>query len=335
MTKTPATRPTATRADVARHAGVSSAVVSYVVNNGPRPVAPATRERVLAAIAALGYRPNAAARALRLGSAEMIGLVIPDNRNPFINELAHAVEVAAAARGHVMVLANSDGSAAIEEAQLRNLAARQVDGLLLISVGATVDPAALASLEVPVVLLDRGSGTEGFGSVGTDLYAGAVAGVEHLLGHGHQNIGLAIGVASDGRLDGRERGFRDALAAASLPPGPVVRAAFTRDGGYRAGRQLLAGGRPTAVFASSDMQAVGMLHAFHEAGVRVPDDIAVVSFDGSPEAEFCWPPLTTLAQPVAAMAEAAVDALLGGPSAEPRHHAFDAQLVIRRSCGCA
>jgi LacI family transcriptional regulator len=331
-----APRGPVTRNDVARYAGVSTAVVSYVVNGGPKKVAPATAAKVQDAIRVLGYRPNAAARALKLGSSETIGLVIPDNSNPFFSLLAHAVEDAAAELGYALLLTNSDGNLAKERRNLRNLAARQVDGVVLSSVMMEPDVADLRSADIPTVLLNHSADAPGFNSVGVDLVAGARSAVEHLIGHGHTNIALAMGTNVANEFDGREQGWLQALAAAGLPEGPIVRAEFTREGGYRAGQRLLtSASRPTAVFASSDMQAIGILRALHEAGISVPADMALTSFDGSAEAEFSWPALTTVEQPVRTMAAAAVNALIGTQRGnEPEHLIFETGLRVRNSCGC-
>lgn len=328
-----AAKPTPTRKDVARLAGVSTAVVSYVVN-GSKNVSPATEAKVRDAIAALGYRPNAAARALKLGSSEMLGMVIPDATNPFFAALTHAVEVAAAERGYALLIANSAGSLAAERRHLGNFAGRRLDGVFLSSVLFEPDLRDLESADIPAVLLNHSTESPGFASVGVDLGRGARAAVEHLVQHGHRRIGLIMGTNTGGNLDAREVGWRTGLEDAGLPAGPVMRGPFSREAGYQAGRWLLnEADRPTAVFASSDLLAVGLLLAMHEAGVRIPEDLAIVSFDGSPEAEYSWPPLSTLAQPVEAMARAAVAALID--SADPkRNRIFPAELIRRSSCGC-
>lgn len=332
----PSPRGPVTRKDVARFAGVSTAVVSYVVNGGPKKVAPATEAKVQDAIRVLGYRPNAAARALKLGSSETLGLIVPDIANPFFSLFSHAVEDAAAALGYALVLSNSDGNLAKERRNVRNLAARQVDGVLLASVLFEPDLEVLETADIPAVLLNQERDAPGFNSVGVDLAAGARIAVEHLIGHGHTNIGLAMGTNVSGSTDGRELGWRQALQEAALPEGPIAYSAFTRPGGYAAGQRLLASvNRPTAIFATSDMQGIGLLRAIHEAGLSVPGDIAIASFDGSADSEYSWPPLTTVEQPVVAMAEAAVGALLeAGRGGKPRHRIFPTTLRIRQSCGC-
>jgi len=324
-----------TRSDVARYAGVSTAVVSYVVNSGPRPVAEATAERVRDAIRVLGYRPNASARALRTGSTQMLGLVVPEIGNPLFAEMAIAVEQCAARRGHAVLLVNSESDPQVERTLIRSLTARQVDGIIISTVqhgSAVVD---LPTLGVPVVLLNTFRAQDGVETVGVDAREGARLGVEHLIGHGHARIGLIIG--GGGEVEAREHGWQDATRAAGLPDGPLAREPFTREGGYRGALRLFgASDRPTALFASSDMQAIGALRALGELGLRVPEDVAVLSFDGTDEAEYAAPRLTVVRQPVEEMAEEAVARLIApDPDRAPHHASFTPTLVIGRSCGCA
>ncbi|NJC24324.1 LacI family transcriptional regulator [Arthrobacter pigmenti] len=328
-----------TRQDVARYAGVSSAVVSYVVNGGPKRVAPATAAKVIDAIEVLGYRPNAAARALKLGSAEMLGLVIPSNTNTFYADMARAVEEAAADQGFALLTSNSSAGTGAESRSLRNFRARQVDGVLLATGSAQPDLSQLKGSNIPVVLLDAFTPWPDVTTIGVDFQTGAARGVRHLIGHGHTDIGLVIGYLAGAIPDKRELGWLDALTEAGLSEGPIVRTTFDREGGYSAGRRMFEGKRrPTAAFVSSDMQAVGMLRAIHELGLSVPDDVAIVSFDGSAESEFSWPPLTTLKQPVQDMAEKAVSVLGSARRGEPApegHHVYGTELIVRRSCGCS
>ncbi|WP_347345928.1 LacI family DNA-binding transcriptional regulator [Microbacterium sp.] len=335
MPHTPApTKPAATRNDVARLAGVSTAVVSYVVNGSKR-VSPATETRVREAIAMLGYRPNRAARALRLGSSETLGMVVPDSTNPFFASLAHAVEQSAAERGYDLLMANSDGSLALERRHIDHFATRRVDGVFVCSSIVEPDLRALEQADIPAVLLNQYVATPGVDSVSVDLAGGSRLAVEHLAAHGHRTIGLVIGTNTDNTVDAREVGWRETIARLGLVAGPVLRQPFNRSGGYDAGRWLLDGAvRPTALFVGSDRQAVGLLKALHEAGVRVPEEIAIVSFDGSEDAEYSWPPLSTVAQPIEEMARAAVSALIDGEG-EKHHRVFEPTLIRRASCGCA
>jgi LacI family transcriptional regulator, galactose operon repressor len=319
-----------TRNDVARYAGVSTAVVSYVVNEGPRRVAPETRERVLEAIRVLGYRPNATARALRMGTTRTFGLITPDGGNPMFAELAKAIDKEASARGYVVLQTSADGDPVTEQAKIAELLIRQVSGLLLVA--PTEDPD-LTEVGIPVIAINRVLPT--VSSVRPQYRAGARAGVNHLLGHGHRTIGLVIGGrGTGGRAPERELGWRDALRQVGLEEGPIARARFSRQGGYDAGKELLAATkRPTAIFASSDLQAVGVLRAIHEAGLRVPEDIAVVGFDGTAETEYSWPPLTVVRQPLDRMAREAVSRLIDGEDTI-QALTYPTDLILRTSCGC-
>jgi len=322
-----------TRADVARYAGVSTAVVSYVINSGPKPVAAETAARVRAAIERLDYRPNPNARALRTGTTEMLGLVLSDSTNPYFVELAAAIEAAAAKRGHALMLGNSHGDRPTERRLIDDLAGRQVDGLIVGIVERPDYAGGRGWPSLPIVWLDATEPVPGYSSVGSDGRAGAATGVRHLVEvHGHTSVGLVIG--DQGTTDPREHGWRDTLHAADLPDGPVARVPWTREGGYEGGLRLLGRKeRPTAVFASSDLQAVGVLRAARELGLRVPEDLAMVSFDGTKESAFSGPPLTVIRQDIEAMAERAVTLILDH-EAEPSHHSFPTSLILRESCGC-
>jgi len=321
----------ATRADVARYAGVSPAVVSYTVNAGPKPVADATRARVLEAIRVLGYRPNAAARTLKIGSTKMLGLIVPDSSNPFFAQYGHAIEDAAAAQGYALLVVNVGGAEGELASSIRSLAARQVDGMLMAFEPDIDGLSEIAAAGIPAVSLNASTAVAGLPAIGSDLYGGARAGVQHLIGHGHRSIAF---VGEPDPLDERQRGWRDALLAAGLQPGPLAGAAFTREGGYAAGKELAAQTpRATAVFVSSDMQASGVLRAFHEAALSLPQDFAVVSLDGSPESEYTWPALTTSSQSVIEMAAEAVRHVIT-PTEQTRFTLYPTRLVVRQSCGC-
>jgi LacI family transcriptional regulator len=322
-----------TRSDVAKHARVSTAVVSYVVNNGPRPVAKATRERVLASMETLGYRPNAAARALRLQRATAVGLVVPDVSNTYFGALARAVSNRAFDAGYALLLGDSDNDIDREAAQIDSLVGRQVDGLIVIS----LDPTATMDVgRTPTVYLDRRTAADQ-AVILPDNYAGARMAVEHLLQHGRQRIGHLAGPEGGPGADERLQGWEDTVRAAGQTDALsfVERAEFTRRGGYEAGRRLLKNPdrAPDGLFVSSDVQALGLLRAAREAGVRVPEDLAVISFDGTEDAAYSDPPLTSIEQPVEEIAATALAAVLTDPFV-PVHERVDVRLVTRASCGC-
>ena len=330
-------RAGATRTDVARLAGVSTAVVSYVVNGGPRPVSETTAARVRDAIERLGYRPNTTARALAVGRTKTIGLVVPDSTNPFFAEYAWQLQRAATEVGYAVLISNTGFDPAVEERSVLDLCDRQIDGLLVAGASGLrqVDELTRRGRRIPVVLIDVSSPLHGHTTVGPDAIAGSARVVDHLLDvHGHASAALIIGGSADPGADGRERGWTEAHARAGRRLGVVERTPFSRQGGYEAGLRLLRrDDRPTAVFVSSDAQAVGVLRAARELGLSVPGELAVGSFDDSDESRFCSPPLTTARQPARAMADAAITAVLRG-GATPEHLVFEMPLVVRRSCGC-
>jgi LacI family transcriptional regulator len=323
-----------TVADVARYAGVSSAVVSYVVNDGPRGVAPETADRVRNAIAILGYRPNSSARALRKGRTGILGLVLPGTSNPFFGEYADVIYDAAAQAGFALLMASSASSATTEQRLLEDLAGRNVDGILLATMMSINDIPRLQHPGVPIVLINCVFAIPGYRTLGPDAVAGSRAVVEHLLMvHDHRSVAMITGETGVPEPEARESGWRDALRSHGRSDGVLIRTPFTRQGGYEAAKNLLSGPDiPTAIFASSDLQAFGVLRALRERNLDVAGDVAVVAFDGVEESGFCWPPLTLARQPVRAMAEAGIAALQAG--GEPALELFDMDLIIRQSCGC-
>jgi LacI family transcriptional regulator len=339
--------PKVTRDDVARLAGTSTAVVSYVINNGPRPVAPATRERVLAAIAQLGYRPNSVAQAMASRRTNLIGMVVPDARQPFFAELSHAVERVASERGKIVLIGNSDYVGDREMHYVRAFLGMRVAGLILISRSASQQAAHefAAQDDSRLVLLHLRPETAEDVAVVTDDVGGAEMAVAHLLEHGHAYVAciggpVAVAAAGDPVIDHIE-GWRRAMATAGLSTeGRLIDAPFDRYGAYNVAVELLrSADRPPAIFCSTDDQAIGILRAAREVGVRVPEDLAVAGFDDIPEAAFCDPPLTTVASDRDAMARAAVDLVLDDSlmvpgSDTPRVRRFPNRLVTRRSCGC-
>jgi len=330
---------TITRADVAKHAGVSPAVVSYVLNAGPRPVAAETRERVLAAVEKLGYRPNRIARALRENRTHSIAMVIPDHVNPHFAELAQAVEDEAFAHDYVLLIGTASNDIAREQSYLRSFVDRQVDGLLLISAGSSPDVEQLTKARIPVVLLDRAPHGSGFSTVTIDNRSAAREAVEHLLWHGRRAPACIAGPGDLDAVADRVAGWRDALHAAGITDlPPVVNAAFTREAGYAVMQELLRSGETfDSVFVTSDAQAIGVLRACKEFGRAVPDDIALVAFDGTKAGAFTHEPLTSVEQGVPDIARTAVMELLERirrNDSPARHHVLQPKLRIGGTCGC-
>ncbi|NYI07513.1 LacI family DNA-binding transcriptional regulator [Allostreptomyces psammosilenae] len=344
--------PKVTRDDVARLAGTSTAVVSYVINNGPRPVAPATRQRVLDAIEQLGYRPDSVAQAMASRRTNLIGMVVPDARQPFFAELAHAVERAASERGKLVLIGNSDYVDDREVHYVREFLGMRVAGLILVSQGVSEQAAAeIAVRDARVVLLHRRPEAIDDVAVITDDRVGAQLATRHLLQHGHRRVDCIGGPAStpddSDPVQEHIRGWRQALdehnesSTGDQVDGRVVQAPFNRYGAYHVALDLLLSpDRPTAVYCSTDDQALGVLRAAREVGLRVPEDLAVAGFDDLAEAAYSDPPLTTVASDREAMARAAVELLLDEALLVRRQNvervrSFPSRLVVRRSCGCA
>lgn len=326
-----AQRPT-TRADVARLAGVSTAVVSYVVNDGPRGVSEETRTRVRQAIEQLNYRPNPSARALKTGLTGLIGVVIPEVLNAYFAEFIEAIDTAARSQGRSLLLGITHDDPSREATLIPSLVDRGVDGLIFNCYLTDERLYRFGLPRVPRILVDRAVPATGLSTVGADSAEGARIITTHLADHGHRRIGYIGGPPPQVEL--RQQAWGDVLRERGLPHIPPSITSWDRQGGYRGVLDLLDGPEPpSAVFAASDFIAVGAMHAIHERGLRIPEDIAIASFDGTAESAFSWPALTTVRQPFAEMSHAAVTAL-SLTSEELTHTTFPMELVVRASCGC-
>ncbi|AXE40125.1 LacI family DNA-binding transcriptional regulator [Acidipropionibacterium virtanenii] len=324
----------ATRTDVARLAGVSTTVVSYVINDGPRRVTSRTRQRVLDAIERLGYRPNANARALKTGETGLIGMVVPEVVNAYFAEFIQALDRAAQTMGSSILLGITYEEAGREERAVRSLVDRGVDSLIYQVDLADQRLYQLGGGDLPRVLLDRSDVVPGMATVGADTEAGARAAVEHLVSHGHERIGYVGSPMAGRKVDLRRVVWDEVLREHGLPGVPPALTSWNREGGYRGARELMASDEPpTAIFAGSDLIGVGVLRALHELGMDVPGDVAVVSFDGTAESAYSWPPLTAVRQPFEEMARRALEVLSERGEA-PGSSVFPMQLIVRGSCGC-
>ncbi len=329
---------------VAARAGVGRTTVSRVIN-GSDLVSDQAREAVLAAIAELGYVPNSVARGLVTSRTDAIALVIPESESrlgaePYFSAVIRGVSTGLAATGTQLqlVLVRDQG----ELNQLTaSVAARRVDGVLLVSVHADDPlPGLLEEMGLPTVLAGRRSAHESLSHVHADNAGGAAAAVRHLLARGRRRIATIAGPQDMDVGRGRLRGWREALAAAGREhPGdtdPLVAVSdFTEEGGERAMRTLLAEAPDLdAVFAASDVMAAGALLELRRQGRRVPDDIAVVGFEDSIIARHTSPPLTSVRQPVEEIGRTIARVLLeeiADPQAPRRHLVLPTELVVRGS----
>jgi len=285
-----------TRDDVARHAQVSTAVVSYVINNGPRTVAPETRRRVEEAIAALGYFPNTIARSLRSDQSNTIGLILPSLTDLECAEIASDLQSICHDEGYLVVLCASERDVSSEERAIGMLRNHQVDGVVILP---TQDsPALLRSLlfaGVPTVVIDRY--LPNAHSITVDDSAGGRMGTEHLLALGHRRIGMLLQDVE--RTTGSERllGYSQALAGRQIAHDErlIMRSAPTAADAYDAMWQLLRLAQPpTAILTDTYAISLGAMRAIYQAGLRIPDDISMVGFGASSLAATFAPPLTTV-----------------------------------------
>lgn len=300
-----------TLADVAARAGVDRSVISRVLSGDPRLlIREETRERVLAAVRDLGYRPNVAARTLRTRRTGTLGLLIPDYANPVYAEIIKGAEAAAAERD--CVLLTGSASAATElNAYLDLLGQGRVDGLLL--AGELTSKAVLDGLTadgLPWLLVNRTLRGESRHVVLDDERAAALA-VEHLAGLGHTEIAHLAGPTGADTARRRDRGYRAAMSAHGLTaPDRTTRGDYTADGGYRAMLEILdAPERPTAVFVANLASAIGALHALRSRGVAAPERMSVIAVHDLPLAEHLSPALTTVRMPLRELGQRGVELL--------------------------
>lgn len=332
----------ATIKDVAEHAGVSASTVSHVIN-GTRHVSDTSRTAVLRAMEALNYQPNRLARSLRNRRTQTLGILLPNNANPFFALVLGGIEAAAYDHGYNVILGNANDDPTRELDYLDILLSKQVDGVVLVSTGAYQEALDfLAARTTPVVMVDRSPGDAytdfQIDTVFTENQHGGVLATEHLIKLGHRRIGCIGGPSTITSSADRVVGYRQALETAGLPVNPdlIVGGNFEHESGYRACQQLLALPEPpTAIFVSNDLMAVGALCAIHEAGLHVPDDMSVVGYDDIPLASFTVPRLTTIAQPARELGVQAVDLLvkrLTDKQAPACHERLPVRLVKRDSC---
>ncbi len=329
---------TTTIKDVAREAGVSVASVSRALNGG-RGVTIETGQRIREVAKRLRYIPHAAARTLITRRTNTIGALLPDLYGEFFSELIRGIDLAARSRGlHLLVSSSHDG---VEEAAaaVRSMQGR-VDGLLILS--ERVDASFLhANLPkaLPVVLLNSAVKSPDYHVLNVDNHAGASAMVQHLLQAGHTSVAFIAG--PDGNFDAKQRdeGYRAAMAKfAPKARVNIVAGDFSEESGNRAGHELLAQKpRPQAVFAANDMMAVGCLSALKEAGMRVPQDIALAGFDDIPIARYVTPALSTVRVRIADFGRLGLGRLadiLEHPEQEsPSADTLGFEIVVRETCG--
>lgn len=330
-----------TMAEVAEHSGVSSSTVSHVLN-GTRYVSDPVRERVEQAVAELGYRRNSAARTLAGGRSHTIGLAISGLTNPYFGPLLHAIEQHVSAAGYVLVLGDTHDEPGMERRVIESLLDRAVDGIIIapshgfISHGAGLINAA----GTPTVVIDRSVDARHDeltpeNSVSTEELTA------HLIAHGHRRIAAVAGLPGLASSTERLSGYRRALEHAGIAPDEalIVPGDSNAEAGERVVLDLLAGARPpTALVSLNNAMTIGALRAVRRAGLRVPDDLALVAYDDFEWSDLFQPGLTAVAQNVSRLGTEAVDVLfdrIAGDDRPVERRIIPTELRIRNSCGCA
>ncbi len=301
--------------DVAKRAGVSTATVSYVINNTNR-VGPDTKERVLDAVAHLGYQPNAMAQGLVMRKTRTLGLIIPHTAefvfsDPYFPAMLKGVGGVASSRGYFLLLSLPQSGQDFTTTCSNLLTQQRVDGVVLVCTPREAKAVSnFPGMQVPVVLLGD-SYTNDIPSVDIDNEAGSYKAAQHVVSLGHRYIGY---IAGDMRYDysvARYRGFQRALVERGLEPAGVHMGDFTKPSGIAGARQLLQQNPAiTAIVCANDLMALGAAELLQEMGVNVPEQVSLVGFDDIPMAASAVVPLTTVRQPVVELGRQAAELLL-------------------------
>jgi LacI family transcriptional regulator len=323
--------------EVAEKAGVSFTTVSHVINK-TRFVSEETRERVLAAMNELNYRPNALAQSLRSGKTNTIGLILPDSANPFFAEVGRCIEAEAFRMGYSVILCNTEGDSQKEQFYVDVLSKKQVDGVIFVSTGDGEDSLDfLIGQAMPLVVVDRDFPNKDVDAVLTDNRAGGYLATRHLIEMGHKRIAYIRGPFKLTPSAERVTGYQQALqeAGISIIPDLILHGDSHSESGRIATRILLERPEPpSAIFVWNDMMAVGALRAAADAGCKVPEDVAVVGYDDIDLASYTNPPLTSIAQPKAEIGLRAVRLLterMADYSLPTRREVLPVKLIIRQS----
>jgi LacI family transcriptional regulator, galactose operon repressor len=331
----------ATVKEVAKRAGVSVGTVSNVLT-GVTPVSAGLRERVRSAVRELDYHPDYVARSLKLRHTMMLGMIISDVTNPFFSSLVRGAEDAALERNYLLLTFNTDDRIEREKRALAVLRSRRADGILLVVAPQAEDydhVAETLALGTPVVCLDRVPPKLKVDSVTVNNVKAARDCVQHLIARGHRRIGIITGSMALQTARQRLRGYEKALADAGIPMSPelVREGDFRTPSGYALGRELLSmPHRPSAIFSSNGMMALGVLKAIEELGLNCPNDVALAVFDDLPMADIIRPHLTTVAQPAYHMgyrgAELLIRKISGQMTKDGKVNvSLEAELKIRES----
>ena len=325
--------------DIAKETGFSISTVSRVLSNSNYPVSESIREKVLRAAETLGYEPNIAARSLRTDRTNTIGIIVDDLLSPFTPPIVRGIQDYLNEHGFLSLIVNSDWDPDQEQAAIKTLLSRPVDGIIFVEYSHQTTSDVLERSHKPRVFVHRLFGSPIKNSVVPDDYYGASLATEHLIQLGHQRIAYINGPENWHTCRARLSGYQDTLAkhkvgfdAALVQPGD-----WEIESGYAAARNVLRlTTQPTAIFAANDAMALGAIYAIQDAGLNVPKDIAVVGYDNRNFTKTVRPRITTVSMPVIEMGGVAAELLLrqiAEGRKEEEEIKVKGQLIIRETCG--
>jgi len=325
--------------DIARATGFSIPTVSRVLTRSSYPVNDDTRKVILEAAQAMGYKPNLSARSLRTDRSNTIGIIVDDLLSPFTPPIVRGIQDYLTEADYLSLIVNSDWNPELEQDAIRTLLSRPVDGLIFVEYSHLAVSNILEQSKKPHVFVHRLFGTPIRNSVVPDDVYGARLAVRHLISLGHRRIAYINGPEHWHSSQKRFAGYQAELAAHAIPFDPAL--AFPGDweieGGYQAGQGMLKLGQvPTAVFSANDLMALGAIQALQDAGLRVPEDVALVGYDNRDFTRIVRPKITTVSMPTYEMGQMAAEIILkqiaeGGEAQEEIK--IKGQIFIRETCG--
>ncbi|HEY3473496.1 MAG TPA: LacI family DNA-binding transcriptional regulator, partial [Anaerolineales bacterium] len=313
--------------------------VSRVLSNSSYPVSEPIREKVLRAAETLGYEPNIAARSLRTDRTNTIGILVDDLLSPFTPPIVRGIQDYLNEHGFLSLIVNSDWDPDQEQAAIKTLLSRPVDGIIFVEYSHQTNSDVLERSNKPHVFVHRLFGSPIKNSVVPDDYYGASLATEHLISLGHRRIGYINGPENWHTCRARLSGYQDTLARSNMvfDESLVQPGDWEMESGYASAKKLVEQSEhPTAIFAANDAMALGAIYAIQDAGLRVPDDVAVVGYDNRNFTKTVRPRITTVSMPVIEMGGVAAELLLkqiAEGRKEEEEIKVKGQLIIRETCG--
>ncbi|MBN1303964.1 MAG: LacI family DNA-binding transcriptional regulator [Anaerolineales bacterium] len=325
--------------DIAKETGFSLSTVSRVLSNSNYPVSDQIREKVLHSAESLGYSPNIAARSLRTDRTETIGIVVDDLLSPFTPPIVRGIQDYLIEKNYLSLIVNSDWDPEQEQAAIRTLINRPVDGIIFVEYSHMTSDDILKQSKKPRVFVHRLFGSPINNSVVPDDYYGARLAVSHLVALGHERIAYINGPENWHNCRARMKGYRDTLKENKLPfrTDWLQRGNWEIESGYAAAQKMLQLPKhPTGIFAGNDLMALGAIYAIQDSGLQVPNDIAVVGYDNRDFTNIFRPGITTVNMPVGEMGKVAAEIILRQIETGQKDEEevkIQGNLIIRETCG--